>query len=47
VSQASTLNPEKAFRRGRPEGFSEIITDFKGASRNFILNFLHKKAAKM
>jgi hypothetical protein len=34
------------FLKSVPEGFSELITDFKGASRYFIFNFLHKKAAK-
>jgi hypothetical protein len=27
------------------EEFSELVCDFKEASRNFILNSLHKKAA--
>jgi hypothetical protein len=28
------------------EGFSQLVTDFKEASRNFILDFLHKKTGK-
>jgi hypothetical protein len=28
------------------EGFSQLGSDFKAASRNFILDFLHKKFAK-
>jgi hypothetical protein len=31
------------FLKSVPGGFSELITDFKGASRYFIFNFLHKK----
>jgi hypothetical protein len=38
-SQAATWKPEQASRIGLLEGFLELLSDFKEAFRNFILNF--------
>jgi hypothetical protein len=39
-------NPEQASWRVLLERFSQLVSDFIDASRNFILKFLHKKTAK-
>jgi hypothetical protein len=42
-SQAVLGNLEQAPRRGLLEGFSQFVNDFIKASRNVILDILHKK----
>jgi hypothetical protein len=39
-------NPDQTLWRGFLEAFSQLVSDFIEASRNFILDFLHKKTAK-
>jgi hypothetical protein len=38
--------PEQAGGSGLLEGFSQLVSDFMETSRNFILDFLHKKTDK-
>jgi hypothetical protein len=38
--------PEKAPGRGFLGYFSQLVSDFKEASRKFLLEFLHKKTSK-
>jgi hypothetical protein len=45
-SQAASGNPEQAPFRGLLEGFSQLVSDYIEACRNFILDFLHKKTVK-
>ncbi len=45
-AQAAIRKPEQALWRGLLEGISQLVIDFLEASRNFILEFLHKKTTK-
>ncbi len=45
-TQAAMGKPEQAGGSGLLEGFSQLVSDFIETSRNFILDFLHKKTDK-
>ncbi len=45
-AQAAIRKPKQALWRGLLEGISQLVSDFIEASRNFILNFLHKKTTE-
>ncbi len=42
-AQAGIRKPEQALWRGLLERISQLVSDFTEASRNYILDFLHKK----
>jgi hypothetical protein len=46
-SQSAIGKPEQASLRGLMEEFLQLGSDFLEASRNFILDFPHKKTAKI
>jgi hypothetical protein len=45
-TQAAMGKPEQAGGSGLLEGFSQLVSDFIETSRNFLLDFLHKKTDK-
>jgi hypothetical protein len=46
-TQADIRKPEQAPGKGLLEGISQLVSDFKEAGRNIILDFLRKKTTKI
>jgi hypothetical protein len=45
-TKAAIRMPEQDLGSGLLEGFSQLVSEFLEASRNFIFDFLHKKTAQ-